>query len=150
MLMLSFSRTRSHLVHTAGIQNDSLSGIRILIVEDDYFVASECANALRNHGARVLGPVPDMPRARVALSEGAADCVLLDVNLKGEMVFELARELQNRGIPMIFTTGYDTSFLPASLRESPCLQKPVDTRELVSSVRRAVEGRGRAGEGAPN
>jgi DNA-binding response OmpR family regulator len=123
----------------AGLPTHTLAGLRVLVVEDDYFVASECANALREHGARVLGPVPDMSRARATLSASAPDCVLLDVNLKGEMVFELARELKGQGMPLVFTTGYDTSFLPPVLRDSPCLQKPVDELELVASVRRAVD-----------
>ena len=134
-------------MEVAGLPIPTLAGLRVLVVEDDYFVASECASALRDHGARVLGPVPDMYRARATLSDAPADCVLLDVNLKGEMVFDLARELMGQGIPLVFTTGYDTSFLPPMLRDSPCLQKPVDTQELVSSVRRAVAA-GMAGAGA--
>ncbi len=52
-------------------------------------------------------------RAAEALAaESQPDCVLLDVDLKGHFVFELAEELIGRGVPSIFTTGYDASFLP--------------------------------------
>jgi DNA-binding response OmpR family regulator len=114
----------------------SLEGLRILIVEDDYIVADECGSLLRKYGAHVLGPVPDAARARATLFGDSPDCALLDINLKGEMAFDLARELAVRGVPIIFTTGYDSSVLPASLRGRPLLQKPVDMRALIQLVRR--------------
>lgn len=119
---------------------DNLAGLCVLVVEDDYFVATESANVLRDHGARVLGPVPDMDRARGLLSEEEPDCVLLDVNLKGEMVYPFAEDLLHRGIPAVFTTGYDASFLPLALQGLPCLQKPVETRELIRVVRKLADG----------
>lgn len=130
-------------MEAAGSSSPGLAGLSILIVEDEYFVASDCAKVLREQGARVLGPVPDMVRARAALFGATADCVLLDVNLKGEMAFDLARELMAGGVAIVFTTSYDTSLLPASLRRAPCLQKPVEIRDLVQAVQRAVEEGGR-------
>jgi len=112
-----------------------LAGINVLVVEDDYFVAKEVATILREHGATVLGPVPDIARSRALLSSATPDCAVLDINLKSQLVFELAEELKARGVPPIFATGYDASFLPDSLRHEPCLQKPVDARELVRLVR---------------
>jgi len=114
---------------------NDLAGLSVLVVEDEYFVASDSARALRDHGARILGPVPDTQRARELLAGESPDVVLLDVNLKGEMVYELAEELRRHGVPMIFATGYDASFLPATLRGEPCLQKPFETHELVRAVK---------------
>jgi len=113
----------------------ALVGINVLVVEDDYFVAKEVAMILREHGANVLGPVPDIARSRALLSSATPDCAVLDINLKSQFVFELAEELRERGVPPIFATGYDSSFLPDSLRHEPCLQKPIDARELVRLVR---------------
>jgi len=113
-----------------------LSGLRILVVEDDYIVADECGALLRKHGAEILGPVPDIARARACLGAAPPDCILLDINLKGEMAFDLAREIVVRGIPLVFTTSYDSSVLPASLRGRTLLQKPIETRALIQAVRR--------------
>ena len=119
----------------------SLAGLNLLVVDDDYFVANDCATILRRRGARVTGPVQDMARARASLFGEVTDCVLLDINLKGEMAFSLAEELDAKGIPLVFTTGYDPSILPASLRKHRCLLKPLDTRELVSAIRQETERR---------
>jgi DNA-binding response OmpR family regulator len=116
-------------------ESNELNGLSVLVVEDEYFVASDNARALREHGARILGPVPDTQRARELLAGSSPDVVLLDVNLKGEMVYELAEELQQHGVPLIFATGYDASILPANLRGAPCLQKPFETHELVRAVK---------------
>jgi len=116
-------------------ESTDLTGLSVLVVEDEYFVASDSARVLRDHGARILGPVPDLQRAREVLAGENPDVVLLDVNLKGEMVYALAEELQRHGVPMIFATGYDSSFLPAALRGTPCLQKPIESHELVRAVK---------------
>ena len=118
-----------------------LAGINVLVVEDDYFVAKEVASVLREHGANVLGPVPDIERGRALLAVSTPDCAVLDVNLKSQFVFELAEDLRQLGVPPIFATGYDSSFLPPSLRDSPILQKPIDTAALVRVVREAVTAR---------
>ena len=54
---------------------NELTGLSVLVVEDEYFVASDCARALRDHGARILGPVPDMQRARELLAGDSPDVV---------------------------------------------------------------------------
>ena len=122
-------------------ESGSLAGRSVLVIEDDYFVAKELTSILREHGATVLGPAPDIARGRALVSDCHPDCALLDVNLKGRFVYELAEELIGRGIPSIFTTGYDASFLPLSLRHAPCLQKPIDAHHLIEVIRSETTAR---------
>jgi DNA-binding response OmpR family regulator len=112
-----------------------LVGYRLLVVEDDYFVAEDLCATLRDNGAVVLGPAPSISSARSLAGALRPDCVLLDINLDGEHAFELARELQGRGMRTVFTTGYDASFVPLGLRDTVCLQKPIDANALVRSIR---------------
>lgn len=112
-----------------------LRGYCVLVIEDDYLMAQEVGTTLREHGASVIGPVPDAARGRALAESNRIDCALLDVNLKGELVFGFAYHLMSRGIRPIFTTGYDTSFLPERLRDLVCLQKPINTDDLVRSIR---------------
>jgi DNA-binding response OmpR family regulator len=119
---------------TLSSTSGDLDGFRVLVVEDDYIVAQEVSSTLRERGAMVVGPVPDVAKGRSLAETNRIDCALLDVNLKGQLVFDLAHLLIDKGIRPIFTTGYDTSFLPADLRDSVCLQKPVDTEDLVRSI----------------
>jgi DNA-binding response OmpR family regulator len=116
-------------------QGSELLGYHVLVVEDDYFVAQDMCKALQRRGAIIVGPAPNMQRSRELLRQQWLDCALLDVKLNGEFVFELAAELRRQRVPTIFVTGYDAAFLPPSLRDSPCLQKPVDFNALIRVIR---------------
>lgn len=116
----------------------SMSGRRILIVEDDYLVASWLTGVLRQWGCEVVGPAPTVQEglrlARSADLEGA----ILDINLRGEHSGPVAEELESKGLPFFFLTGYGSpALLPERLRERQKLFKPVKASEL----RAAVQGR---------
>lgn len=115
-----------------------LAGHIVLVVEDDYFIAEEICATLQGQGATVIGPAPDCEQGRVLLTGQRIDCAVLDVNLRGEHVFELAGELRARGIPSIFATGYDASFLPSTFSDAIYLQKPIDLAALVKAVKRCA------------
>ena len=42
----------------------NLTGRRILVVEDEYFIADDIARALTSLGAEVVGPAPDLQGPR--------------------------------------------------------------------------------------
>jgi len=112
-----------------------LAGHFVLVVEDDYFIAEEICAALRKRGAAVIGPAPDVEHGRTLMDRQPLDCAVLDVNLHGEHVFALAGELRARGVPSIFATGYDASFLPNAFRDAIYLQKPIDIAALIRAVK---------------
>ena len=113
----------------------SLAGLRILVVEDEYFLAADVSDALRREGAEVIGPVgaADAAMAR-ASQEDRIDAALLDINLRGEQVFEVADVLAARGVPLVFTTGYEAAIMPPRYRDSPRCQKPFETTELSALI----------------
>ncbi|MGU3362955.1 response regulator [Methylobacterium sp. M6A4_1b] len=83
-----------------------LSGRRVLVVEDEYFLADELDQALEEAGATVLGPAPSVRAALDLLESGPApDVATVDVNLGGEMAYPVAEALLARGVPFLFTTG---------------------------------------------
>jgi DNA-binding response OmpR family regulator len=111
-----------------------LAGLRVLVVEDDYFIADEICNTLRDGGAEVLGPSPDIQHGLDMVRSERLDCAVLDINLHGDLAFNLASELRRRGTPSIFATGYDQSVLPGAFSDSPRLEKPVNLTELLRIV----------------
>lgn len=46
----------------------SLQGVRVLVVEDEYFIADDLRNALAAQGAAVVGPAPSVHRASELLA----------------------------------------------------------------------------------
>lgn len=111
-----------------------LAGLRVLVVEDDYFIADEICTTLRNSGAEVLGPSPDLEHGLHMAKSERIDCAVLDINLHGDLAFSLASELRMRGTPSIFATGYDQSVLPGAFSDSVRLEKPVNLSELLRAV----------------
>jgi DNA-binding response OmpR family regulator len=111
-----------------------LAGLRVLVVEDDYFIADEICTTLRAGGAEVLGPSPDIEHGLDVVKSERLDCAVLDINLHGDLAFTLADELRKRGTPSIFATGYDRSVLPGTFSNSVRLEKPVNLQELLRAV----------------
>ncbi len=110
----------------------ALAGSRVLIVEDEYYIADDARAALADAGVEVLGPVATVAQARAQIEAGTKiDAVLLDLNLQGEMAFEVADALQSRGLPFAFVTGYDRAALPERFVDTMSVQKPVSPEKLV-------------------
>ncbi len=114
-----------------------LDGLRVLVVEDDYFIADEICSTLRENGAEVVGPSPDVERSLQLIRSKEIDCAVLDINLQGSFAFGLANELRQRGTPAIFATGYDVSVLPSEFSGCVRLEKPVSLRGLLRAVEAA-------------
>lgn len=112
-----------------------LSGRRVLVVEDEYFIADDIARALDRLGAEVVGPVPDRDEALALLHSGERiDLAVLDINLHGEAVHPVADALQDRGVPFVFATGYDAAAVPAAYQDVPRWEKPFDPRDLAKAL----------------
>ena len=97
---------------------------RILVIEDSPVVAPYTVDVLTDLGCKVVGPAPNMARARELAESEEFDAALMDVHIRGERVFPLCEALAGRGIPFIFTSGYADWQIPAKWKGRPCLQKP--------------------------
>lgn len=115
-------------------QSANLAGHNILVVEDEYFLADDVASALSSIGAKVIGPMNDLDKAMQAVSENAPAGAVLDVNVRGRAIYPLAKELQLRGIPFVFMSGYGKDAIPAEYRHVAHCEKPFDVNVLASEL----------------
>ncbi len=111
-----------------------LAGRRVLVVEDDYYLATDAARALEGAGAEIVGPCASEEDARAELNEQRPDAVVVDINLGGGPSFKLAETLKDHGIPFVFTTGYDAEVIPAEFAGVERLEKPFQLRQIVGAV----------------
>lgn len=109
-------------------------GRKILVVEDEYFIAQEIAHTLAGLGAEVVGPLADRSSAMAAIEADGIDFAVLDINLRGEMAFDLARLAASEGIVVVFATGYEVGTLPADLQSIPFWTKPFDVEALAAAL----------------
>lgn len=116
-----------------------LDGKRILIVEDEYWIARDLAQAFEQQQAIVVGPVATVSDGMALVEDGSIDAAVLDVNLMGARSYPLADRLSDAAVPHIFVTGYDSWSLPESYRETPCISKPFATGHVVSVIKKMCE-----------
>jgi two-component SAPR family response regulator len=113
----------------------ALEGRKLLVVEDDYLIALELTHSLQDVGARIIGPVATIAEAAALIDDGfLIDGAILDINLDGQRVYPLAERLRARGVPFVFTTGYDDWVLPKEFADVPRLEKPVETAALARAL----------------
>lgn len=109
-------------------------GKRILVVEDEPLVALDILTELEASGHRPVGPAASVSSALQAIREEVLDFVLLDGNLNGEAVDDVADLLQQRGIPFAFVTGADRSHLPERHQARRLVGKPFVVAELHAAI----------------
>ena len=113
----------------------SLAGCRVLVVEDQYFIADDVRSALEMRGATVVGPVGRLDEAFALLGDAVPiHLAVIDIDLHGERAYGLADALRARGIPIIFATGYGADAIPAAYAGVLRWEKPYRYEALVASL----------------
>jgi len=126
----------------------TLSGIRILVVEDESDSRELLHNLLARFGATVVAVASaDEALARLADDSAAFDVLLSDIGMPGHDGYELIRRIRSlpssraARIPAVAVTGYAT---PGDLERASTagynghLAKPIDPAALAVEVVRAI------------
>ena len=117
--------------------SSNLQGLCVLVVEDGWQVADALKISLERMGMVVAGPVATAREAQCLATECPPDLAVVDVNLKGEMAYELMDWLHDRSIRVVVTTGYED--LPESLGEfAAILHKPFTVTTLLTTLQRVM------------
>lgn len=125
-----------------------LAGRRILVVEDESYVALLLEDMLSEIGCEVVAMAATVEEGVALARTLTVDAAVLDVNVAGREVFPVAESLRERRIPLVFSTGYGAAAIPAHWTGAPTLAKPYATSLLEEALRRILGyGPGRAGPG---
>ena len=112
-----------------------LTGKRALVLEDDGLIAADTGSDLAEAGA-VVDAVATCADGMALLDRGGFDFAVLDIKLSGETSYALASELQQRGVPFLFISGYDQA--RADFADVILLQKPFSRDALLDAVARLI------------
>ena len=108
-----------------------LRGRRVLIVENDYFMADDMRAGFDHEGAEVVGPFARVSDALDIVATGEPlDGAVLDINLAGETDYQVADALSRRGVPFIFVTGYDAEVIPEAYAKVMRCEKPIEPAKV--------------------
>lgn len=112
--------------------------MKILIVEDDPFVAEDLMDKLERLQYRVIGVAESYHAALEEIGKQKPDLALLDIELKGELTgIDLAAALSNYDIPFIFLTSVqdlNTYYKAKETRPLKNLAKPIDLVNLRNAL----------------
>jgi DNA-binding response OmpR family regulator len=114
-----------------------LKGARVLVVEDEYYLADDLVMALREAGAEPVGPFASIAQAEEVLGEGSVDAAIVDMNLRGEMTFDFVAGLCSK-VPCVVVSGYTAEALPESVANLCRLEKPVDPKKVLAELSRQM------------
>jgi signal transduction histidine kinase/DNA-binding response OmpR family regulator len=116
-----------------------LAGRRFLVIEDEPLVALDIVAGLEESGAEIVGSAGTVEEAVQLIDSTSMDAVLLDGNLRGRPVDDLAAALTRKKVPFVFVTGYGQKSLPRSFGHAPMLAKPFSREQLLEAVLPLVE-----------
>ena len=112
----------------------------VLVVEDEFIIALDLSETVRDLGFKVEGPFSDKENAFVAIDRDLPDCAILDVKIADGEVYPLADALADAGVPLIFHSGH---IPPREIAEryprAQACAKPCPPGQLISMIGCAIE-----------
>ena len=120
-----------------------MTGIKILIVEDEPLIAKNISKYLNNNDFEVSGIAYDVEEAQFHLRRQPPDFVILDINLESEKDgIDLAQLInKNFNIPFVYLTSYsDKETLERAKRTNPAgyIVKPFNEKTLYATIEIAL------------
>ncbi|PZX09662.1 CheY-like chemotaxis protein [Palleronia aestuarii] len=120
-----------------------LIGTRVLVIEDDPFVAWKLSADLSKHGAIVYSPRREARNIESLFGPTPwlekVDVAILDVNLETHTSEEMAKRLHAEGIPFVFHTGDNSSVGDFLLDfDVPVIPKPTHIDVIVRTLQNVL------------
>lgn len=112
----------------------SLSGRKVLVVEDEAITALMVETALLDEGAYVIGPAFTVQHALALLRQHTPDVATLDFKLNGEPATQVANALDALHVPFLLASAYSNRShidLPAA---AGVIAKPYSPEIFVAAV----------------
>ena len=114
------------------------TGRNILVVEDEPLIAMMLEDFLETLGHRIHASCDNLSDALEACKDEGFDLAILDVNLKGELVWPVAQMLHDRGVPFVIASGGHVEPPPALFADAPLLEKPYTIDRIGPVLEQAV------------
>ena len=112
--------------------------LRVLVVEDEAYIAMMISDMLTDLGHQPVGPAMRLDDGLDAARREPIDAAVLDVNLGGATSFPIADVLRGRHVPFVFATGYGVDGLSEAYRDVRTLEKPFSADQLARALNQAA------------
>ena len=112
-----------------------LEGLRVLIVEDEFFIAVDLKQILKQNGADPVKMSGSIEDAMLQIKADGFEFALLDINIRGDMTFVVADMFRRKEVPFAFVSGFDRTSIPARFAKFPNWGKPYNEREIIDGIK---------------
>ena len=116
----------------------SVADYQVLIVEDEYIIANTLELMLQQAGYAIMGIADSVSEALAFIEQQQPDMVLLDIYLKGpETGIDLAKQLEDKGIPFIYVSANDNPGVLDAVKEtqsSGYIVKPFREKDVLTTL----------------
>jgi len=103
----------------------------LLLAEDEYLIADDMRRSLEYAGAQVIGPAATVAEALTLIeSHPDLDGAAIEIRLGADLSYAVADALSARGIPYLFATAYEPSYVPGRFQSVPRCDKPLDAYQI--------------------
>jgi CheY-like chemotaxis protein len=110
----------------------------IFILEDEGLIAMMLEDLARELGATEVLSFRDAKSGAEAARTARIDCAILDVHLHGRENYDVAAIFQDRGIPMVFSTGGTLGTTKGRYSMVPIVSKPFSDADLRAGIELAL------------
>ena len=107
---------------------------RILVIEDEAFIAANIESILEKNGYQCVGLCRDTATAETFLRAATLDAVLMDVIIHDQTSFEFCGLLAALNIPFGFVTGIPQDAIRDEWQDRPFCPKPFSDDDIVRLV----------------
>lgn len=112
---------------------------RVLVVEDEFIIALDLSETVKDLGYALEGPYADKENAFLAIDRELPDCAILDVYTGDGEVFPLADALADAGVPIIFHSGHITpQDVKSRYPDAFSCPKPCPPDHLIDTLQEAL------------
>jgi DNA-binding response OmpR family regulator len=125
-------------IWSSGFMNDILSGLRILILEDESLIALDVEQLCRDHGASDIIIKRDLKGLESENALDGFDVAIVDLMLSGVSALPFAERLRNLNRPFLFTTGLADIEVTRAFPGIQAIGKPYAGAELVQAIAAAA------------
>lgn len=115
-----------------------LLGRHVLLVEDESLVLMLMEDLLLELGATKVVSAMRLDEATRLARRAEVDLAILDLNLAGLTSYPVAEIMRDRGVPIVFATGYGATGHEEDWRTIPTINKPVTAAALIEVLRTAI------------
>ena len=103
-------------------------------------IAMMLEDFLDSLGHAVRGTCDTVKGALEEIERGGFDLAILDVNLKGENVWPVAKRLRQKGVPFVIATGGHVDPPPPEFNDAPVIEKPYTVDRVTPAIEAAIGG----------